>query len=213
MMEAIGAYVVRFWRYALWALLFLFALAAVWFFLRGAGVWSTYRSEGSPSYSIKYLKILEVRPEYIDPLLSAGVQGSAVNFSYPAPYLLGSRVTNANITITPVTGMSCDAQFFLPFATSTRTIEENGQTYSFARFTSSEADMQEAVYALQGTPCVVIRYHFNFKQNNGFDPEAPPSIAQSSARYPEQSPPPGKIQYSDIIKTFDSMRASLRVQR
>jgi hypothetical protein len=213
MMEAISAYVMRFWRYTLWALLFLFALAAVWFFFRGAGAWDTYRSEGPPVYSVKYLKILDVRPDYIDPVLVGGEQRGAVNFSYPPSYLLGSRITNANITITPVTGVSCDMSVFLPLATTTRRVEEGGVEYIYARYINPEREALQFVYLLQGEPCVVVRYHFNLIQNNGYDPDAPPSIAQSRTKYPEKSPAPGKVQFADVAKTFDTIRASLRLQR
>lgn len=219
MLAAVLSFAKRYWLYAIVAVVLLCAAGILWLVIAERLRWGTYHSEGEPSYSVRYLKLLEVRGDFTDPLFTQGASGESVDFAYPEARLQGSRVRAAHFTATPVAGVACDAASFVPFATTSIKLSEGGREYTYMRYTDRGAlpdapTFLQHVYTIGTEPCMVVRYHVNFVERNDFDPDAPPSLAQSRVGEPEaRAISPGRVQYADITGTFDAMRRSLKIER
>lgn len=212
-MQKLWFFLIERWRYFAAAVLLVAVVAAVALFAFDWRGWATYRAEGEVPFSVRYLKTLEVYPDYLAPLFVQGELLPGVRFSFPKEVLQGSRVSGADFTVVPLKGGVCEPQAILTTGTTTRAKKDGRVTYKMTSATTVEREFLDELYVLPGEPCVSVLYHFTFTPNNGYDPNEPPSMAQSRSMHPGEGPKQGAVQFADVRTAFDAMRGSLHVAR
>lgn len=207
MIDRVLSAVRQYWRYAVAALLVCGVAVLAWNVIQDSLRWGLYRSTTEPVFSVRYPLFMEVRDNYIDPLLPGSVP-DGVSFSVPQEVLEGSRLTQASITFRPLRSGSCDAKDYAGLATTSRSLAEKGVTYSYAMGgrNNEGVNFQARAYILPGSPCFLVRYNFNFAPGTQ-EPDAPQGVVQSRKRNE------GTVHYPQAVEMFDTMRRSLNVKR
>jgi hypothetical protein len=125
---------------------------------------NTYNGDG---FTIEYPNGYKVDSNYkyqADP----GKEISGVKFTIPAATAEGTNLSNDTyLSVEHIPGSICDAKMFLSNGPgiTTKTVQENGATYSVASTTGAGAGnrYEETVYALQGSdPCMAVRYFVHY---------------------------------------------------
>lgn len=156
--------------------------------------------DSTVGFSIRYPNDYSIDTSYEYQALGPGQEISGVKFIIPSTLAedtnLSSFDTGVSVEIIPAV-QSCQADLFLTRDVNTETINENGDSYSFASSGEGAAGnfYEERVWALLGTnPCIAIRYFIH---------------STNIANYPE-----GSVLEFDkdaLIEQFEQIRHSLTI--
>lgn len=201
------SFLTRFWRPALVIVAVLVVLGFARSFIGNRISWETYTSK-DPAFSIQYPKDTDVQTNYVDPLAPEYLRVSGVNFVLPKKLSVGSTVVYAAVAVEYAKTDACDAQLFLPAATTTRSVTKGGREYSVASilYADSSRASQERVFALpDSNPCIAVHTTLQLDPRAVNNPDAPLSQQKTAAAT-------GDAGKWAVLATFDSMLQSLSIK-
>ena len=198
----------RHWRLMLAAVVVLAVVFAACHFIAEFLRWTTYTSSTPPVFSIKHLVSSPPIEDYINPLLPLDSQPRGVKFDIPQELLGASHVLGGSLSVEYRDASYCSPAAFLPRATSTVTLVEDGVTYLVGSRGYGEPtnSLIETVYVIKdSTPCFAVRYSLHTSIRAGFDQSGPPTQQQPSVRA-------RSFDYPEAVSIFDTMRRSLKLK-
>lgn len=133
--------------------------------------WSTYTND---QLSIEYPDGYSVNSKYTYTALGPNKDIPGVSFTIPASLAAGTNLSkDTYLSVERLDSASCEAKVFIDNTQSTRSVEENGKTWSVAQGGGAGAGnfYDETVYAIKvGAQCYGLRLFIHSTNIGNYDP-------------------------------------------